>query len=59
MQGVGRGEGDPTALCGHGHVHLANHEKSLHGDMVDDELPDEAIAEAMKSVSVPRLTPLA
>ncbi len=52
MQGVGRGEGDPTALCGHGHVHLANHEKSLHGDMVDDELPDEAIAEAMKSVSV-------
>jgi tryptophan synthase beta chain len=41
-----------TALCGHGHLDLASYEKYLSGDMVDYELPDEAIAEAMKSVPV-------
>lgn len=41
-----------TALCGHGHLDLASYEKYLSGDMVDYELPDEAIAEAMKTVPV-------
>jgi tryptophan synthase beta chain len=39
-----------TALCGHGHLDLAAYEKYLHGEMVDLELPDAAIAEAMRAV---------
>jgi tryptophan synthase beta chain len=41
-----------TALCGHGHLDLASYEKYLRGEMVDYELPDSAIAEAMESVPV-------
>jgi tryptophan synthase beta chain len=41
-----------AALCGHGHLDLASYQTYLHGDMVGDELPDDAIAEAMKSVPV-------
>lgn len=39
-----------TALCGHGHLDLASYEKYLSGAMTDYDLPDERIAEAMKSV---------
>ena len=41
-----------TALCGHGHLDLAAYEKYLSGEMVDFELPDEAIAAAMAEVPV-------
>ena len=41
-----------TALCGHGHLDLAAYEKYLSGEMVDYELPDEAIAAAMADVPV-------
>jgi tryptophan synthase beta chain len=41
-----------TALCGHGHLDLAAYEKFLAGEMVDFELTDEAIAEAMADVPV-------
>jgi tryptophan synthase beta chain len=41
-----------TGLCGHGHLDLASYEKYPSGDMVDYELPDEAIAEAIKTVPV-------
>ena len=39
-----------TALCGHGHLDLASYDKYLRGEMVDLDLSDEAIAEAMKDV---------
>jgi tryptophan synthase beta chain len=39
-----------TALCGHGHLDLAAYEKYLSGDMVDLDLAQDSIAEAMKSV---------
>ena len=39
-----------TALCGHGHLDLASYEKYLSGEMVDYDLPDEKIAEAMVSM---------
>ena len=41
-----------TALCGHGHLDLASYEKYLSGEMVDYDLPDSAIADAMESVPV-------
>ncbi len=41
-----------TALCGHGHLDLTSYEKYLSGEMVDYDLPDEDIAEAMKTVPV-------
>jgi tryptophan synthase beta chain len=41
-----------TALCGHGHFDMASYDKYMRGEMVDLELSDEAIAEAMKSVPV-------
>ena len=39
-----------TALCGHGHLDLASYEKYLPGEMVDLDLSDAAIAEAMQEV---------
>ena len=39
-----------TALCGHGHLDLAAYEKFLAGEMVDLDLSDAAIAEAMQTV---------
>jgi tryptophan synthase beta chain len=39
-----------TALCGHGHLDLASYEKYLAGEMVDLDLSDAAIAEAMQEV---------
>ncbi len=41
-----------TALCGHGHFDMASYDKYMRGEMVDLELSDEAIAEALKSVPV-------
>ncbi len=41
-----------TALCGHGHLDLAAYDQFLSGEMVDYDLPDEAIAEAMQGVPV-------
>ncbi|HUW01777.1 MAG TPA: TrpB-like pyridoxal-phosphate dependent enzyme, partial [Acidimicrobiales bacterium] len=41
-----------TALCGHGHLDLAAYETFLSGEMVDYDLPDTAIAEAMARVPV-------
>jgi tryptophan synthase beta chain len=41
-----------TALCGHGHLDLAAYETYLAGEMVDYDLPDSVIAEAMESVPV-------
>lgn len=41
-----------TALCGHGHLDLASYDKYLSGEMVDLDLSDESIAEAMASVPV-------
>ncbi len=41
-----------TALCGHGHLDLAAYETYLSGQMVDYELTDDRIAEAMASVPV-------
>src|SRR6056300_1116955 len=39
-----------TALCGHGHLDLAAYDKYLQGEMVDLDLSDDVIAEAMKQV---------
>ena len=39
-----------TALCGHGHLDLAAYEKFLAGEMVDLDLSDDVLAEAMKQV---------
>jgi tryptophan synthase beta chain len=41
-----------TALCGHGHLDLASYETYLSGEMVDYDLPDSVIADAMASVPV-------
>lgn len=41
-----------TALCGHGHLDLASYEAYLSGDMVDLDLSDADVAEAMRSVPV-------
>jgi tryptophan synthase beta chain len=41
-----------TALCGHGHLDLTSYEQYLSGEMVDYDLPDADIAEAMKTVPV-------
>ena len=41
-----------TALCGHGHLDLAAYESFLSGDMVDYDLSDDAIAEAMAQVPI-------
>lgn len=41
-----------TALCGHGHLDLASYEHFLSGQMVDFDLPEDAIAEAMTGVPV-------
>jgi tryptophan synthase beta chain len=41
-----------TALCGHGHLDLASYETYLSGQMVDIDLADSVIAEAMESVPV-------
>ena len=39
-----------TALCGHGHLDLAAYEKYLLGEMVDLDLPAEALAAALRAV---------
>ena len=39
-----------TALCGHGHLDLAAYEKFLAGEMVDLDLSDDVLAEAMRQV---------
>jgi len=39
-----------TALCGHGHLDLASYEAFLANEMVDLDLSEEAIAEAMAGV---------
>ena len=41
-----------TALCGHGHLDLASYEAFLSGEMVDYDLSDDTIAEAMAQVPV-------
>jgi len=41
-----------TALCGHGHLDMASYEQYLSGSMVDYDLPDSVIADAMASVPV-------
>jgi tryptophan synthase beta chain len=41
-----------TALCGHGHLDLASYEAYLSGAMVDLDLSDDAVAEALKTVPV-------
>lgn len=41
-----------TALCGHGHLDLASYESFLSGEMVDYDLNDATIAEAMSQVPV-------
>jgi len=41
-----------TALCGHGHLDLAAYDTYMQGGMVDLDLSDEVIAEAMKEVPV-------
>jgi tryptophan synthase beta chain len=41
-----------TALCGHGHLDLAAYDTFLSGEMVDYDLPDAAIADAMAGVPV-------
>ena len=43
-----------TALCGHGHLDLAAYATYLAGEMVDVELSDAEIAEAMAEVPVLR-----
>ena len=40
------------ALSGHGHLDLAAYDAFLHGDVVDFDLPDEAIENAMAGVPV-------
>ncbi len=39
-----------TALCGHGHLDMAAYDHYFSGEMVDYDLPDEKIAEAMATV---------
>ncbi len=39
-----------TALCGHGHLDLASYEKYLNGDMVDIDLDQSVIDEALSTV---------
>jgi tryptophan synthase beta chain len=39
-----------TALCGHGHLDLAAYDKFLAGGMVDLDLSDAVIAQAMQQV---------
>ena len=41
-----------TALCGHGHLDLAAYQEFLSGEMVDNELSDSAITEALAAVPV-------
>ena len=41
-----------TALCGHGHLDLAAYENYLAGQMVDYELTDKELADAMATVPV-------
>ena len=41
-----------TALCGHGHLDLTSYDQYLSGQMVDYDLSDDEIAEAMKTVPV-------
>ncbi len=41
-----------TALCGHGHLDMAAYQAYFAGELVDYDLPDSEIAEAMKSVPV-------
>ncbi len=41
-----------TALCGHGHLDLGAYESYLDGSMVDHELSEPEVAEAMESVPV-------
>ena len=41
-----------TALCGHGHLDLAAYDTFLSGEMVDHDLSDEAVADAMTKVPV-------
>ena len=49
---TGEEKGILTALCGHGHLDLAAYEQYLSGEMVDYELPEEAVAAAMAEVPV-------
>ncbi len=41
-----------TALCGHGHFDLSSYEAFLNGELVDYDLPDAKIADAMSRVPV-------
>jgi len=41
-----------TALCGHGHLDLAAYEGYLHDEMVDYDLPQDQIDQAMAAVPV-------
>ena len=41
-----------TALCGHGHLDLASYDKYINGEMVDADLSDDVIAQAMQAVPV-------
>jgi len=41
-----------TALCGHGHLDLASYDKYLSGEMIDADLSDDVIAQAMQAVPV-------
>ncbi|MEM7324984.1 MAG: TrpB-like pyridoxal phosphate-dependent enzyme [Actinomycetota bacterium] len=41
-----------TALCGHGHLDLAAYDHYFSGEMVDYDLPSDAITEALKTVPV-------
>jgi tryptophan synthase beta chain len=41
-----------TALCGHGHLDLTSYEHYLSGEMIDVDLSDAAIADAMATVPV-------
>jgi tryptophan synthase beta chain len=41
-----------TALCGHGHFDLSSYEAFLNGELVDYDLPDSKIADAMSRVPV-------
>jgi tryptophan synthase beta chain len=39
-----------TALCGHGHFDLAAYDAYLNGSMVDEELSDARLAEALETL---------
>ncbi len=41
-----------TALCGHGHLDMAAYDHFFSGEMVNYDLPDEKISEAMAAVPV-------